>query len=112
MCNTLAMQAPMMAQFVDNRIPARHNRAFPIAIHSMTVHETRNMAVFCDLENVAIGVRDQKYADFDINKVLQRLPVRGNIVVKKAYCDRDRYRDFKQALHEAAFALLEIPHVR
>jgi uncharacterized protein (TIGR00288 family) len=78
----------------------------------MTVHETRNMAVFCDLENVAIGVRDQKYADFDIDKVLQRLLVRGNIVVKKAYCDWDRYRDFKKDLHEAAFELIEIPHVR
>jgi uncharacterized protein (TIGR00288 family) len=78
----------------------------------MTAHETRNMAVFCDLENVAIGVRDQKYADFDIDKVLQRLLVRGNIVVKKAYCDWDRYRDFKKDLHEAAFELIEIPHVR
>ena len=70
------------------------------------------MAVFCDLENVAIGVREQKYADFDIDKVLQRLLVRGNIVVKKAYCDWDRYRDFKKDLHEAAFELIEIPHVR
>src|SRR5918911_2219331 len=78
----------------------------------MTSQETRNMAVFCDFENIALGVRDAKYADFDIDKVLQRLLVRGNIVVKKAYCDWDRYRDFKKDLHEAAFELIEIPHVR
>ena len=78
----------------------------------MTTQDTRNMAVFCDFENVALGVRDAKYADFDIAKVLQRLLLRGNIVVKKAYCDWERYRDFKKTMHEAAFELIEIPHVR
>ena len=48
---------------------------------------TRNMALFCDFENVALGVRDAKYAAFDIRKVLERLLLKGNIVVKKAYCD-------------------------
>jgi uncharacterized protein (TIGR00288 family) len=74
--------------------------------------ETRNMAVFCDFENIALGVRDAKYADFDIVKVLERLLLKGNIVVKKAYCDWERYREFKKAMHEAAFELIEIPHVR
>ena len=78
----------------------------------MTTQDTRNMAVFCDFENVALGVRDAKYADFDIAKVLQRLLLRGTIVVKKAYCDWERYRDFKKTMHEAAFELIEIPHVR
>jgi uncharacterized protein (TIGR00288 family) len=78
----------------------------------MITQDTRNMAVFCDFENVALGVRDAKYADFDIAKVLQRLLLRGNIVVKKAYCDWERYRDFKKTMHEAAFELIEIPHVR
>ena len=73
---------------------------------------TRNMALFCDFENVALGVRDAKYAAFDIQKVLERLLLKGNIVVKKAYCDWDRYKDFKPAMHEAAFELIEIPHVR
>jgi uncharacterized protein (TIGR00288 family) len=70
------------------------------------------MALFCDFENVALGVRDAKYAAFDIQKVLERLLLKGNIVVKKAYCDWDRYKDFKAAMHEAAFELIEIPHVR
>lgn len=74
--------------------------------------KTQNMALYCDFENIALGVRDAKYAAFDIQKVLERLLVKGNIVVKKAYCDWDRYKDFKAAMHEAAFELIEIPHVR
>ena len=73
---------------------------------------TRNMALFCDFENVALGVRDAKYAAFDIRKVLERLLLKGNIVVKKAYCDWERYKEFKKAMHEASFELIEIPHVR
>jgi uncharacterized protein (TIGR00288 family) len=74
--------------------------------------KTQNMALFCDFENVALGVRDAKYAAFDIKKVLERLLLKGNIVVKKAYCDWERYKEFKAAMHEAAFELIEIPHVR
>jgi len=74
--------------------------------------QTQNMALFCDFENVALGVRDAKYADFDIQRVLERLLLKGNIVVKKAYCDWERYKDFKATMHEAAFELIEIPHVR
>ena len=72
----------------------------------------QNLALFCDFENIALGVRDAKYADFDINHVLERLLVKGSIVVKKAYCDWERYRDFKAPMHEAAFELIDIPHVR
>jgi uncharacterized protein (TIGR00288 family) len=71
-----------------------------------------NMAVFCDFENVALGVRDAKYAKFDIGKVLERLLLKGSIVVKKAYCDWERYKEFKAPMHEASFELIEIPHVR
>jgi uncharacterized protein (TIGR00288 family) len=71
-----------------------------------------NMAVFCDFENVALGVRDAKYAKFDIGKVLEKLLLKGSIVVKKAYCDWERYKEFKAPMHEASFELIEIPHVR
>jgi uncharacterized protein (TIGR00288 family) len=74
--------------------------------------ESENLAVFCDFENVALGVRDARYAQFDIRKVLERLLLKGSIVVKKAYCDWERYKEFKAAMHEAAFELIEIPHVR
>ena len=75
-------------------------------------HDTTNMAVFCDFENVALGVREAKYDKFDIGKVLERLLLKGNIVVKKAYCDWDRYKEFKAPMHGASFELIEIPHVR
>jgi uncharacterized protein (TIGR00288 family) len=74
--------------------------------------EITNMALFCDFENIALGVRDAKYAPFDIKKVLERLLLKGSIVVKKAYCDWERYKEFKSTMHEAAFELIEIPHVR
>ena len=73
---------------------------------------TQTMAVFCDFENIAIGTREAKYDKVDINKVLERLLVKGHIVVKKAYCDWSRYEMFKKPMHEAAFELIEIPHVR
>ena len=74
--------------------------------------DTRIMAVFCDFENVALGVRDVKIHVFDVRKVLERLLLKGNIVVKKAYCDWQRYQEYKRPMHEAAFELIEIPHVR
>ncbi len=74
--------------------------------------DDRNLAVFADFENVALGVRDAKYPKFDIGHVLERLLLKGSIVVKKAYCDWERYKEFKAVMHEAAFELIEIPHVR
>jgi uncharacterized protein (TIGR00288 family) len=74
--------------------------------------EARRLAVFCDFENVALGVREAKYAQFDMEKVLERLLAKGSIVVKKAYCDWERYKEFKAAMHAASFELIEIPHVR
>ena len=74
--------------------------------------ETRNMALFCDFENIALGVRDARYAQFDISRVLERLLLKGSIVVKKAYCDWERYKEFKAVMHGAAFELIEIPHLR
>jgi uncharacterized LabA/DUF88 family protein len=74
--------------------------------------EVTNMALFCDFENIALGVQDAKYDKFDIGKVLERLLLKGSIVVKKAYCDWERYKSFKAPMHEASFELIEIPHVR
>ena len=74
--------------------------------------EVTSMALFCDFENIALGVRDANYEKFDIGKVLERLLLKGSIVVKKAYCDWERYKAFKAPMHEASFELIEIPHVR
>ena len=78
----------------------------------MASSDNISMAVFCDFENVALGVRDANYEKFDIKPVLERLLLKGSIVVKKAYCDWDRYKTFKAPMHEANFELIEIPHVR
>src|SRR6202795_1310415 len=79
---------------------------------NMSAGADTNMALFCDFENVALGVREAKYDKFDINKVLERLLLKGSIVVKKAYCDWERYKEFKAPMHQASFELIEIPHVR
>src|SRR6185436_2126321 len=75
-------------------------------------NDTKNLALFFDFENIAIGVREANYPSFDVKKVLERLLLKGSIVVKKAYCDWERYKDFKKPMHEAAFEMIEIPHVR
>lgn len=74
--------------------------------------EIKNMALFCDFENIALGVREAKYPQFDLQKILERLLLKGNIVVRKAYCDWERYKEFKTTMHEAGFELIEIPHTR
>src|SRR5690606_28416243 len=75
-------------------------------------HDTQSMAVFCDFENVALGVEEARYDTFDIGLILEKLLLKGSIVVKKAYCDWERYKSFKAAMHQASFELIEIPHVR
>lgn len=102
------------------RLPAKR-RAFALCggrlcgtlVDKMSPKESDStMAVYLDLENIALGARDAHFPAFDIQKVLERLLLKGHIVVKKAYCDFDRYKEFKRGLHEAAFELIEIPHVR
>jgi hypothetical protein len=45
------------------------------------------LAVYLDLENIVIGSHEANFPPFDIRKVLERLLLKGHIVVKKAYCD-------------------------
>lgn len=78
----------------------------------MTLGDTApNIAIYCDFENLAIGARDANYEDFDINLVIERLLDKGNIVVKKAYADWESFKAARRKMHEAAFELIEIPHV-
>ena len=76
------------------------------------MQESRSLAVFCDFENIALGVREARYEKFDMERVLERLLAKGSIVVKKAYCDWERYKEFKATMHAASFELIEIPHLR
>ncbi len=72
----------------------------------------RRLALFCDLENLALGVRDSQVKAFDIHLVLERLLEKGRIIVKKAYCDWERYSEYKRPFHEAAIEMIGIPHRR
>ena len=75
-------------------------------------NDTQSMALYCDFENVALGVEEARYDRFDIGLILEKLLLKGSIVVKKAYCDWERYKGFKAVMHQASFELIEIPHVR
>lgn len=77
-----------------------------------TLADTQNLALFCDFENIALGVREARYPELNVKLVIERLLVKGSIVVRKAYCDWDRYKDFKAGMHLAGFELIEIPHVK
>ena len=77
-----------------------------------TESDDLNLALFCDFENVALGVNDANIAEFNIQLVMERLLLKGSIVVKKAYCDWQRYKEFKPVMHNASFELIEIPHTR
>ena len=88
-------------------------RAILLTSEAMSAADAEaTMAVFLDLENIALGAHDAQFPAFDVRKVLERLLLKGHIVVKKAYCDFERYKAFKRGLHEAAFEMIEIPHVR
>ena len=74
--------------------------------------DERKIAVFIDFENVAMGVRESRYGNFDINLVLKRLVEKGKITVKRAYSDWHRYTEFKRAFHQAAIELIDVPQSR
>jgi uncharacterized protein (TIGR00288 family) len=95
------------------RCPTVTDPNFPRGRQANTAsfEEVLNIAIFCDFENVAIGAQKANYDELDIRLVLERLLDKGNIVVKKAYADWDRYKQHKRQMHEASFELIEIPHV-
>jgi uncharacterized protein (TIGR00288 family) len=76
------------------------------------VNDERNIALFCDLDNIVLGVRDSDIEKFDIHLVLERLLEKGKIIVKKAYADWERYSDMKRQFHEAGIELINIPQRR
>src|SRR4029077_8258585 len=72
-------------------------------------NDERKIAMFCDLENVALGVRDSEIGKFEITLILERLLEKGKIIVKKAYADWERYSNYKRPFHEAAIEPIDIP---
>ena len=98
---TIALGVPQIQDLIKEilvSVPDRPSGAY----------EERKLALFCDLENVALGARDSGI-NFDINLVLERLLEKGKIIVKKAYADWNRYGDYKRPFHEAGIELIDIP---
>ena len=75
----------------------------------MAQGERHDLALFIDFENIALGLRGRADANFDIQKVVQRLLEIGNVLVKRAYADWSRFGHYTRPFHEAAIELIEIP---
>src|ERR1043165_2541054 len=65
--------------------------------------------LFIDFKKIATGLTDPKYKKYETSLLLERLLEKGKIVAKRAYCDWDKFPDYKRELHEAAIELIEIP---
>ncbi|MEO6323625.1 MAG: NYN domain-containing protein [Thermoanaerobaculia bacterium] len=100
----IAAQSPMpMPSYVENVGSAPQG--------NMNQEEQR-LALFIDIDNVVIGLRDTGHAKFDVKLLVSRLLEKGKIVIKRAYADWSRYAEYKRAFHESAFELIEIPQHR
>jgi len=106
-------EAPRERSRTDVERPTKDEIVFDLPERiPMTSDEERKIALFCDLENIALGVRNSEIKKFDITLVLERLLEKGKIIVKRAYADWERYSEFKRAFHEAAIELIDIPQKR
>ena len=76
------------------------------------MEDEKKIALFLDFENLALGVRDAKYEQFEIGLILDRLLEKGKVLVKRAYGNWIRHKQYRRALHEAAIELIEIPERR
>jgi uncharacterized protein (TIGR00288 family) len=75
----------------------------------MATGERHDLAVFIDFENIALGMRGRADQVFHVQRVLQRLLEKGNILIKRAYADWSRFGSYTKPFHEAAIELTEIP---
>jgi uncharacterized protein (TIGR00288 family) len=80
-----------------------------MSVTDPTPRKELTTAVFVDFENLALGVEQDKKGRFDIELVLKRLLERGRIVLKRAYCDWPRFKDFMHEFHRHGFEMVDIP---
>src|SRR6516165_10948065 len=66
-----------------------------------TTERERSLAMFVDLENLAMGFQNSRKTRFEIQKVLERLVEKGKLIVKKAYADWSRYPSYTSPFHES-----------
>ena len=74
------------------------------------------IAVFIDYENLALGTGKRNRRGHqepgpapDVKRILERLVEKGRIVVKRAYCDWQRFDEAVTPMHELGIELIEIP---
>ena len=72
----------------------------------------RKLALFIDFENIARGVKEAQYKQFEIKLVLERLLEKGKIIVRRAYADWNRFTEYKRPFHEWAIELIDVPQSR
>jgi uncharacterized protein (TIGR00288 family) len=72
----------------------------------------RKLALFIDFENIARGVKEAQYKQFEVKLVLERLLEKGKIVVRRAYADWSRFTEYKRPFHEWAIELIDVPQSR
>jgi uncharacterized protein (TIGR00288 family) len=71
--------------------------------------EEKNLALFIDFDNIALGLKSVPAKKFEIGLVLERLLEKGKIIIKKAYADWSHYPQYKNELHSAGIEMIEIP---
>src|SRR6266481_4370143 len=72
----------------------------------------RKLAMFIDFENIARGVKEAQYKQFELKLVLERLLEKGKIIVRRAYADWNRFTEYKRPFHEWAIELIDVPQTR
>jgi len=66
-------------------------------------HEERlKIAVFIDVDNISIGVKQSMNKNFDVGAVLEAIKEKGEIITKIAYGDWKRADDFSRAMTQHA----------
>lgn len=72
-------------------------------------NQEKNLALFIDFDNIALGLRASRRKRFDVRLILERLLEKGKIIVKKAYADWSHFAEYKEKLHAAGIELIDIP---
>jgi len=109
---TPALAAPALP-FAPGWVPAGFGEGVGGPPPTGAMHtEEQNLALFIDIDNLLIGLRETGHPKFDVKLLISRLLEKGKIVYKRAYADWNRYLEYKRAFHEAAFELIDIPQHR
>lgn len=69
--------------------------------------ERLKIAVFIDVDNISIGVKQSMSRNFDVGTVLEAIKEKGEIITKIAYGDWKRADDFSRAMTQHAIQMVQ-----